>query len=308
MALGLGLGLDKNVKLKKKFITTWKTNNLSTGSSNNNQVKLPLESGGTYDFIVDWGDGSKNRITLYNQAEVTHTYSSIGTYTIKISGTIVGWRFNNTGDRLKLLTIEKWGILKFLNTESYFYGCGNLRINALDILNVKNITRLAYAFRECILLNDNINIDTINIQRYYAMFYGSTNFNKVLNFNTINANNMEYMFSNMNYNQPLNFNTENVQNFSRMFISNPTFNQDISNLSLKSATSMKLMLSGATSWSRTNYDLFLIGAYNQALTTGIQNNVEFGCSSKYTLGGAAEAARNYLITTKLWSIADLGGV
>ena len=308
MALGLGLGLDKNVKLKKKFITTWKTDNLSTGSSNNNQVKLPLESTGTYNFVVDWGDGTKDKITVYNQAEVTHTYSVIGTYTIKIYGDLIGWRFYDGGDKLKLLTIEKFGCLRINETEGSFFGCSNLVVNANDEFKISGIKRLSYLFRTCLALNQDIKMDTSLVERMYGMYYGCSSFNKVLNYNTSNLNNAEYMFGATSYNQPINFNTENLQNWSRMFINNSAFNQDISNLSLKSATSMTLMLSGATAWSTENYDLFLIGAHNQALSTGIQSSVSFGCSSKYTLGGAAEAARTYLQTTKGWTITDSGGI
>ena len=70
------------------FISTWKTDNTSTGSSNNNQVRLPLMPNGAYNFLVNWGDGSINTIASWNQAEATHTYAAIGTYTITITGYI----------------------------------------------------------------------------------------------------------------------------------------------------------------------------------------------------------------------------
>ena len=40
------------------FISTWKTDNTSYGSSTATQVKLPLISSGSYNFTVDWGDGT----------------------------------------------------------------------------------------------------------------------------------------------------------------------------------------------------------------------------------------------------------
>ena len=63
------------------FISLWDTT--EDGESNSNQIKLPLESSGTYNFVVDWGDGSNDTITSYNQDEVTHTYSQGGIYEIK---------------------------------------------------------------------------------------------------------------------------------------------------------------------------------------------------------------------------------
>ena len=55
----------------KPFITVWNTT--KPGSSGNNQIKLPLRSSGTYLFLVDWGDGTDDIITSWNQAEVVHT-------------------------------------------------------------------------------------------------------------------------------------------------------------------------------------------------------------------------------------------
>ena len=78
------------------FISRWDTTATNSGSSNADQIRLPLESG-TYDFTIDWGDGSSNSITAWDQAEVTHNYTSSGIYTLTITGTLVGWRFGNYG-------------------------------------------------------------------------------------------------------------------------------------------------------------------------------------------------------------------
>ena len=53
------------------FVSQWKTDN--PGVSNNDQITLPLVSGGTYNFLVQWGDGNSDTITVWNQAETTHT-------------------------------------------------------------------------------------------------------------------------------------------------------------------------------------------------------------------------------------------
>ena len=89
------------------FNSTWDTTLTSTGSSNSTQVKLPLESAGTYSFTVNWGDGNTNYINTWNQTEVNHTYASSGKYALTINGTIVGWRFNNAGDKLKITNITQ---------------------------------------------------------------------------------------------------------------------------------------------------------------------------------------------------------
>jgi hypothetical protein len=76
------------------FYSTWNTSNTSTGSSTATQIKLPLVATGTYNFVVDWGDGtSPETITAWNQAETTHTYATAATYIIRITGTITGGHF-----------------------------------------------------------------------------------------------------------------------------------------------------------------------------------------------------------------------
>ena len=94
---------------------------------------LPLEVSGTYDFHVNWGDGNSSNITAYDHADVTHTYAIAGTYTISITGTIIGWRFNNTGDKTKIYEIKSWGPLEFVS-DAYFFGCSNLTVTATDNL------------------------------------------------------------------------------------------------------------------------------------------------------------------------------
>ena len=94
------------------FISTWNTANISTGSSTASQIKLPLLNSGTYNFSVNWGDGSFNAITSYNQAEVLHNYATAGIYTITITGICTGWSFYNSGDKFKITGVMKWGGLK----------------------------------------------------------------------------------------------------------------------------------------------------------------------------------------------------
>ena len=46
------------------FETTWDTRNTTVGGTGANRIRLPLVADGTYDFVVDWGDGSVSRGTL----------------------------------------------------------------------------------------------------------------------------------------------------------------------------------------------------------------------------------------------------
>ena len=130
------------------FNTTWDTTQTSGGSTNNTQIRLPLEESGVYSFTVRWGDGTESRITAFNDTAVTHTYGQGGIYTVVIVGTIEGWRFSNGGDRQKLLAVVQWGGFRFGNSGSLFEGASNLEISATDSPDLTTTTTLSYAFHD----------------------------------------------------------------------------------------------------------------------------------------------------------------
>jgi hypothetical protein len=80
------------------FVTTWKTNNLSTGSSNNTSITIPTSSEYIYSYQVDWNnDGDytdANEIVPYT-GPATHNFGTAGTYTIRIRGTFPAIYFND---------------------------------------------------------------------------------------------------------------------------------------------------------------------------------------------------------------------
>ena len=83
-----------------EFTSIWDTT--QEGTSADNEITIPTNPGFTYNYIVDWGDGSTDtNIT----GDITHTYATAGTYTVKISGDFPAIYFNNTGDRRKIIEI-----------------------------------------------------------------------------------------------------------------------------------------------------------------------------------------------------------
>ena len=138
---------------KGKFVFNVRTNNTSSGSSSASAFALPLappSQGGNYAFNVDWGDATSDFITTWNDPAATHTYAAPGDYTIQIDGQIEGFRFNNSGDRKKLLSINRWGVLKLGNEGDYFYGCSNLDLNTVvDTPDLSSTTNLSQMFRKC---------------------------------------------------------------------------------------------------------------------------------------------------------------
>lgn len=73
------------------FVSKWRI--VNDGES----IALPLVSNGIYDFIVNWGDGTRSHITTWDQVDSTHTYAKSGVKTISITGTIEGWSFGTQG-------------------------------------------------------------------------------------------------------------------------------------------------------------------------------------------------------------------
>ena len=106
------------------MITTWE---LTVDDTAGRTITLPLRSGFTYDFEVDWGDGNSGTVTNYDDADRIHEYASTGTVTVSMTGTLEAWYFNNGGDKLKFKTVESWGDVEMtgLGLESAFYGCVN---------------------------------------------------------------------------------------------------------------------------------------------------------------------------------------
>ncbi len=323
------------------FKSTWKTDN--AGISNDDQITLPLESGGTYNFAVSWGDGSFDRITTWNQAETTHTYSSAGTYEVQVNGTINGWRFNNGGDKLKILTVENWGDLllgTFLG--SYFYGCTNLVINATDELDVSAITNFNYGFygcasmtainvgswdvssvtsfragfRNCTVLAtlDVSSWDVGNVSNFIDIFQDCLNINNldVSLWNVSSGTNFEYAFHGCKALVTLNvsaWNTSNATTFEYTFgdLGGMIVNViGADNWDITSVTNMTNMFRSIT-LTTAAYDAILIAWAALA----IQNNVVFHAgNSTFTLGGAAETAHDHLTAGggHNWTITDGGGI
>ena len=320
--------VDLSQTAANQFVFTIDTENTSSGSSLNTQFTMPLVSSGSYNATVNWGDGSSDTITSYNQSEVTHTYSSAGQYEISIEGTLQGWQFNNAGDRDKMLDVKQWGILD-LSTSEAFYGCTYLDASATDA-PIVSTTSFYRMFRDCTNFNGAIgNWDTSNITSLQDCFTDARSFNKPLN--SWNVSNVETTYQAfrdcVSFDQDLNswdtsnvevmartfwgcnnFNGDvyswevtNVENMSYMFYDCDLFDQSLAAWQIVSVEDIQNFMTAATGLSSSNYDATLIAWADGTVNDGL--SINFG-GSQYSVAGAA--ARQSLIDDDNWTITDGG--
>ena len=98
---------------------------LGTGTS----FTLPLWIGYTYDFWWLPYDGAPPiHVTSYDDPNRIYNYVGDGTYNVSVgifSGDKCGgWSFNDTGDKLKVTSVDQWGEVEFDIID--FYGCSNM--------------------------------------------------------------------------------------------------------------------------------------------------------------------------------------
>ena len=133
----------------------------NTGTSNFNQFTLPLRSGYTYDFQIEWGDGAVETYAGVAGVDIltsiTHTYDKLdaklanGIFRIKIGVTNnTGFPtiyFNNGGDKDKLIKTVDFNHVGWTILENSFYGCSNNVIEATATANFNGVINADFAWR-----------------------------------------------------------------------------------------------------------------------------------------------------------------
>lgn len=148
---GFGAIVGFNVRVAiAEFIYTAET------TSPTESITLPLTNftAPVYNFNVDWGDGSGDVITAYNQAEAIHSYATPGVHTIRIWGACPYIRFYSisTTERNKVRTVENLGATGWTSFDSSFRDLNNLTSFMAGDCDTSNVTTLQSMFYDCGLM------------------------------------------------------------------------------------------------------------------------------------------------------------
>jgi hypothetical protein len=288
-------------------------------------ISLPLVPNGTYNMTVDWGDGTTDTITAWDDAAKTHNYSTSGTKYVTILGTIKGFAFNNTGYTSSLTDIRSFGPLE-LNTSASFYGANELgpsvrsaslqyKLTAtdtpkvsttsmkdffrgannlsgsIDRWNTRTVLSMERAFQDATLFNTPLPWNTSNVTTLKHTFKNARDFNQTLSWDTGLVTDMSGTFAEaVSYNKPISWDTDNVTNFGHMFHSASAFNQPVNGLVTDSGTTLEHMFDGATSFNQpiNNWDISNVGSLKGMFQNAYSFNEDFMFSNLYNTAGISD--------------------
>lgn len=196
------------------------------------KYRLPILSNGTYNFTVDWGDGTTDTITS-TSSPITHTYSTpySASYTIQITGTCEKFAPSTQIDSGKLRDVTFWGGGTNLVLETDF--CWRLRPGN----GTNGLISNAFTATDAVKLRGSNR----------GIFFGATGVTQgVSGWDTSLATNLQFFA----------FNATN-------------FNDDVSGWDVSNVTNMGNAFSG-TAMTQANYDALLIAWSAQTVQQNVQ--------------------------------------
>ena len=227
---------------------------------------LPLESGYTYDFTVDYGDGSGEKtVTAYNDADASHSYAS-GTWDITIKGDCPCFDCeSNIAAALKITNIKSWGSSISWEYLNFFFCTSLSSYDATDTPNFAVGADIGGLFNQC-PLNASMDIDDWDVS---------------------NTTKGDRCFRSSGYQGALNsWDVSGWTTAERCFENNTVFNSALSNWRLTACTTTYFMFAGATAFNQNlpdldvanvvNFDYMFEGAtlFNGTITNWVTTSAE----------------------------------
>jgi len=263
-----------------------------TISSPNTTVYFALSGANTFD--IDWGDTNTETGVTYGDGtlisqgdpgfgEVSHTFTSTGTYYVDIESS-TAFRFYNPGldygDDFNLTKLISWGPNKLSGYEQTFLDARSLTFVPNAGIVIGNASSM---FQDCSSFNSPIdNFDMSTCTEIDAMFQGCTTFNQDINtWDVGSVTIMDSTFSNCTaYDQPLStWDVSSVTTMSNMFSNCVNFNQNLNNWITTSLTNTSGMFFNATSFNITINNWNVSNVTNMSsMFASISNNMVFNQS------------------------------
>ena len=292
------------------FISNWDTTSI------NETITLPYEPTGFYYGTIDWGDGVITDNTYLNR---THIYSTSGSYTIKITGTLVGWSFNNSGDRQKIKGVSQWGCLQLGELGGNFFGCNNLILTSVsDTLNLTGTNNLKSLFNLCSSITTINNLNDWNVSDVTdmaSMFNFCSSFNQPLDsWNVSNVTDMTNMFRFTSFNQNIgSWNVSNVTKMLAMFQNSPFNNSgspSISGWSTSNVTTMQTMFSNSTSFNQPigSWDVSEVTSMGGMFTNATSFNQPIGSWNVSNVSNMSQMFNNAILFDQpigTWNVSNV---
>jgi len=226
-----------------KFVSTWNTELTDATASATKTIVLPMTAGPE----VNWGDGNTDNLN-------THVYSTSGIYEVAIDDTNTDFRFNNTGDKTKIIDVSQCNGLNVTNRD-VFKRCDNLLWSATDAPNITS-TDLVGMFEGCEVLNGSGSFSTWDLSlctNLTNMFFGCFDFlgNGIENWDVGSCSNFTQMFfAAHEIAAPIGvWDMSSATNIGGMFRSSNNFNQDVDAWDVSNVQQMNHVFAGANSFT-----------------------------------------------------------
>lgn len=327
---------------QRPFITLWKSDNLRDGSSNADQITIPVNPAYNYNYLIHWESADENVYSgdLGNlTGSATITFPEAGIYRVEITGDFPQIYFNNSGDRSKFIDVVQWGDIVWEDFAHSFYGCDQMKMSANDAPDLSLVTSFLFTFAGATKFNQKIghwdvscattmkgafmqavsfnqplsNWDVSSVTNMMSMFFQAKSFNQPLgSWDVSCVENMEGMFMEAeSYNQPLNnWEVTSVKNIKNMFYGAISFNQPLNDWNLFSVTDLSYMFYGASSFNQTleKWDVSSVNKMSCMFMKALSFNMPL---SNWDISSVTDMQRMFCLATSFnqplqdWELASL---
>jgi len=202
------------------FAGTFDTEKLGGTGSATKVLVMPYASGV---YTTHWGDGSFDTLN-------SHTYASGGEWFVEVFEPVTTFRYNNTGDCLKLVDMISLGDGFEINNSGVWNGCRNMVYSTTDT-PIINSANLSNTFSACEKMNGNVgNWDLSLCDNLTNMFFGAFIYvgTGIESWDVGNCTNFSQMFFASPVSAPIgSWDMTSATTISGMFRSSSSFNVDV---------------------------------------------------------------------------------